>query len=33
VLTDLPAGQDVFYRVAFQDLGDLRSTSAPTADG
>ena len=29
VLTDLPAGQDVFYRVTFQDLGDLRSTSAP----
>ncbi|HEU4367351.1 MAG TPA: PhoD-like phosphatase N-terminal domain-containing protein [Methylomirabilota bacterium] len=29
VLTDLPAGQDVFYRVTFQDLGDLRSTSIP----
>jgi alkaline phosphatase D len=29
VLTELPAGQDVFYRVTFQDLGDLRSTSLP----
>ena len=31
VLTELPAGQDVFYRVTFQDLGDLKSTSAPVA--
>jgi alkaline phosphatase D len=29
ILTDLPAGQDVFYRVMFQDLGDLKTTSAP----
>jgi alkaline phosphatase D len=29
VLTGLPAGQDVFYRVTFQDLGDLKSTSVP----
>jgi alkaline phosphatase D len=29
VLTELPAGQDVFYRVRFQDLGDLKSTSVP----
>ena len=29
VLTDLPAGQDVFYRVTFQDLGDLRTLSVP----
>jgi alkaline phosphatase D len=29
VLSDLPAGQDVFYRVTFQDLGDLKSTSVP----
>jgi alkaline phosphatase D len=29
VLTRLPAGQDVFYRVTFLDLGDLRTTSAP----
>jgi alkaline phosphatase D len=29
VLTDLSAGQDVFYRVTFQDLGDLKSTSVP----
>ena len=25
VLTGLPAGQDIFYRVSFQDLGDLKS--------
>jgi alkaline phosphatase D len=31
VLTQLPAGQDVFYRVTFQDLGDLASTSAPVS--
>jgi alkaline phosphatase D len=29
VLTGLPAGQDIFYRVSFQDLGDLRSVSMP----
>ena len=29
VLTDLPAGQRIFYRVLFQDLGDLRSWSVP----
>jgi alkaline phosphatase D len=29
VLTELPAGQDVFYRLTFQDLGDLKSASAP----
>jgi alkaline phosphatase D len=29
VLTGLPAGGDVFYRVSFQDLGDLRTWSAP----
>jgi alkaline phosphatase D len=29
VLTDLPAGQRIFYRVAFQDLEDLRSWSEP----
>ena len=29
VLTGLPAGQDVFYRVTFLDLGDVRTTSAP----
>ena len=29
VLTDLPAGADVFYRVTFQDLGDLKSASEP----
>jgi alkaline phosphatase D len=28
-LDDLPAGQDVFYRVTFQDLGDLRTLSLP----
>jgi alkaline phosphatase D len=31
VLTDLPAGQDIFYRVAFLDLGDLRTASAPAS--
>jgi alkaline phosphatase D len=31
VLTGLPAGQDVFYRVSFQDLGDLRTWSVPVA--
>ncbi|HVJ44626.1 MAG TPA: alkaline phosphatase D family protein [Dongiaceae bacterium] len=29
-LGDLPAGQDVFYKVTFQDLGDLQSLSEPT---
>jgi alkaline phosphatase D len=29
VLTDLPPGQRVFYRVTFQDLSDLRTWSAP----
>jgi len=29
VLTDLPANQRIFYRVLFQDLGDLRTWSAP----
>ena len=28
-LVDLPAGQPIFYRVTFQDLGDLRTLSAP----
>jgi alkaline phosphatase D len=31
VLTELPTGQDVFYRVTFQDLGDLKSTSLPVS--
>ena len=31
VLTDLPPGQRVFYRVLFQDLGDLRNWSVPEA--
>jgi alkaline phosphatase D len=30
-LTDLPAGQRIFYRVLFQDLSDLRSWSDPAA--
>jgi alkaline phosphatase D len=29
VLTDLPAGQRIFYRVQFLDLGDLRTLSEP----
>ena len=29
VLDGLPAGQDVFYRVTFLDLGDMKATSAP----
>lgn len=29
VLTDLPAGQKIFYRVLFQDLSDLRVWSEP----
>jgi alkaline phosphatase D len=28
-LTDLPAGQDVFYRVTFLDLGDMKTASLP----
>lgn len=28
-LGDLPSGQDVFYKVSFQDLGDLQSLSEP----
>src|SRR5262249_43766685 len=30
-LTGLPAGQDIFYRVSFQDLVDTRVLSAPAA--
>jgi alkaline phosphatase D len=29
VLTDLPAGQRIFYRVTYQDLSDLRAWSEP----
>ena len=29
VLTELPAGQRIFYRVLFQDLADLRAWSVP----
>jgi alkaline phosphatase D len=29
MLTDLPSGQRIFYRVVFQDLADARSSSAP----
>jgi alkaline phosphatase D len=29
LLTDLPAGQRIFYRVTFQDLADLRTWSDP----
>jgi alkaline phosphatase D len=29
MLTDLPSGQDLFYRVTFQDLSDLATTSEP----
>jgi alkaline phosphatase D len=29
ILAGLPAGQDVFYRVTFLDLGDMKTTSAP----
>src|SRR5262245_51575578 len=28
-LTDLPTGQEVFYRVTFQDLADPKTLSAP----
>jgi alkaline phosphatase D len=31
VLTDLPAGEDLFYRVTFQDLADLTTLSEPAA--
>jgi alkaline phosphatase D len=31
VLTDLPAGQRIFYRVLYQDLSDLRVWSEPAA--
>ncbi len=31
VLTDLPHGQRIFYRVLFQDLSDLRTWSEPAA--
>jgi alkaline phosphatase D len=31
VLTDLPPGQRIFYRVTFQDLADLRTWSYPVA--
>jgi len=31
VLTELPPGQRIFYRVLFQDLSDLRAWSEPTA--
>jgi alkaline phosphatase D len=31
VLPDLPAGQDVFYRVSFRDLTDLRMVGAPAS--
>ena len=30
-LTDLPAGQDIFYRVRFQDLSDVTVLSEPAA--
>jgi alkaline phosphatase D len=29
VLAGLPAGQDLFYRVTFLDLGDMKTTSVP----
>lgn len=28
-LIDLPAGQDIFYRISFQDLSDLKTMSEP----
>ena len=31
VLRGLPAGQDIFYRVQFQDLGDLTTLSEPVS--
>ncbi|MBV8167380.1 MAG: alkaline phosphatase D family protein, partial [Alphaproteobacteria bacterium] len=30
-LTGLPSGQQIFYRAMFQDLGDLKTLSAPTS--
>jgi alkaline phosphatase D len=30
-LTNLPAGEQIFYRVTFQDLADLKTTSVPVA--
>ncbi len=30
-LAGLPAGQDIFYRVSYLDLGDLKSLSVPAA--
>jgi alkaline phosphatase D len=33
VLTDLPPGQRIFYRVRFQDLNDIRSWSEPVQGG
>lgn len=30
-LTQLPAGEPIFYRAMFQDLGDLKTLSAPLA--
>jgi alkaline phosphatase D len=33
VLTDLPDGQRIFYRVRFQDLSDLRQWSEPVSGG
>jgi alkaline phosphatase D len=29
ILTELPAGQRIFYRVTFQDLSDLKTSSVP----
>jgi alkaline phosphatase D len=29
VLTDLPAGQEIFYRVTYVDLGDMKTASVP----
>lgn len=29
LLTDLPAGQEILYRVTFLDLGDMKTTSVP----
>jgi len=30
-LTNLPGGQDIFYRVQFQDLSDLKTSSEPVS--
>jgi alkaline phosphatase D len=32
ILTGLPGGQDIFYRVSFVDLGDLTTASPPSPD-